>query len=274
MIRTRFKLPPEKRSRFDEAGRRVRLLLPCDDESSDAIVTDDLSAALAYGEVGKHVLWVGPFKRDMLQPLDSTCRQAGGRFMPAHSWRFIPAMQTLQQSLANLGEPGLLRIHRWQPGAEKLADIEENILAEIDLLTWVFSDLPNVVCAKGHNVGNGSYAQIHFGFEGNGMALLDYAWGLPGSGAYQSTALLGSKGAAYVDDHRDMHLLFGADMPIAIYADQGSGHLTGLLGEFLNAIQSNRSPSVSLDDTLAALRVTEAVSRSLKTTTVVNLSNH
>src|SRR5205085_8908378 len=113
---------------------------------------------------------------------------------------------------------------------------------EIDLACWLFGQPPSEVYAAGRPP---DYAQLHLGFPGGGMALIDYARTLPPGDAYFSLSLIGSAGAAYADDHHNMQLLFGRGHPRALNTGQGDGRLLAQLQEFVTAVAENREPSAT-----------------------------
>ncbi len=97
------------------------------------------------------------------------------------------------------------------------------------------------------------------------MALIDCAYNLRPGGAYSALSLIGSKGAAYADEHHNMQLLVGGGRPLAIPTRPDDGYLLPMLQEFINALAGNREPSVTGADAVAALEVVEAASASLTT---------
>ena len=144
----------------------------------------------------------------------------------------------------------MLRIHRW----DHRGNID-SFIAEIDLANWMFGGLPKEIYA----VVRDNYRQVHLGFPGDGMALIDVASTLPPGGDYYSLSLIGSTGAAYADDHHNMNLLFNGGSPSAIRTGQGQAHLLGQLDEFLGALREGRETSVTIEATAAAIDVMETV---------------
>ena len=59
-----------------------------------------------------------------------------------------------------------------------------NLSADIDLAIWLFGGLPTEVYATGRRVSHGGidqpdYVQVHLGFEGDGMSVIDYSTAFP-----------------------------------------------------------------------------------------------
>src|SRR5947209_10239775 len=75
-------------------------------------------------DAGKHVFVKAPvaLSTEGADALIEACRAAEVRLMVGETQRFLPAVQAIKESLdaAKLGEPGLLRIHRW--GSFEIAD--------------------------------------------------------------------------------------------------------------------------------------------------------
>lgn len=242
----------------DHGGEFDAVVGPGQDQSSQA-------AAAAR----KHILASMPSSTGLAADLVAACAGAGVRLMAAHRCRFLPGVRTVKESLdaGKLGQPGLLRIHTWgcptgsDSGPEALAIHAVN---EIDLACWFFRQRPSDICAAGRD----GYVQLHLGFPGGGMALLDYARTLPRGDGYSSLSLIGSTGAAYADEHHNMQLLFAGGQAKAVPTRQEDGYLLPMLQEFVTAIVEDREPSVSGADSLTALQVAEAAAASLATRAV------
>ncbi len=237
---------------------------------------------------GKHVLADMPLadSRDAALRIISACREAGVRLMVAQASRFSPALQTVKESLdgGQLGKPGLVRIHSWkaapeggrqQASEDSGQDSEKQrllagVAGEIDLACWLFGGRPDLVYAVARNTSgppshDPDYLQLHLGFGGGGMALIDYSPALPQGDGYFSLSLIGSSGATYADDHRNMQLLYGGGRPAAI--NVGEGDIAGVLQlqEFINSIEADREPPVTGADALQVIDVAEAAAVSLAT---------
>ncbi|MDP6750252.1 MAG: Gfo/Idh/MocA family oxidoreductase [Candidatus Poribacteria bacterium] len=225
------------------------------------------SLAIRSAEAGKHVLVASPFapSAKAAEDIISACRSANVKLMVGHSLRFMPSQQEVKSALTDgkLGEPGLLRIHRWAESTDQsnTDDIVMNQTVDgIDLAIWLFDGMPTEVYA----ISRPSYVQVHLGFADGGMALIDDARTLPSGDGYFSLSLIGSTGAAYADDHHNRNLLFRGGDPNAIDTGQGSLHLTAQLREFIAAIEEQREPVANGTDGQVALQVAEAAVSSLQ----------
>jgi predicted dehydrogenase len=220
-----------------------------DPASADALVTASLQRAR---ESPLPCLLVDSetISRQDLAALDPS------RVMPAHPWRFRPDVLTVHRSLSSgqLGAPCLLRIHRWGGSIDAVRPIG---LPAADLAHWFFSSLPATI----HQLARPDYLQLHLGFPGGGMALIDTAQGTPFEG-YHSLHLIGSEGAAYADDHHNRQLSrdsSGFDFDDSLYHEQVALANEAMLAEFVAGIRETRPWSVTLDDTLAALHTLKEV---------------
>ncbi len=234
---------------------------------------------------GKHVLLDMPLLLRMPpgdEPI-AACRSAGVTFMLGQVTRFLPSVAEVKSCLRSgiLGAPGLLRIHDWRPPhvdqqtppdpeqAGATAAIFPAVLPEVDLANWIFDALPGEVYAAGHagpEAARGSYGyvQVHLGYTDGGMALVDHSMMLPPGSDYFSLSVIGSAGAAYADDHHNMHLLYRGGRPTALPAGQGKLHHLAELQEFVDGIEAGRPPAITAEDGHKAAEVVRAAGRSLK----------
>ena len=186
----------------------------------------------------------------------------------------LPSRQLIKRELdaGKLGEPGLIRIHHWEetppftPASRALPTV---LLQEIDCVLWLMGKSPTTVFAL-ENTGSGPrprwdrypgsrYLQVHLGFPEGAMALLDFSSLHPPGDPYRSLHVIGSLGAAYVDDHQNMQLLYGWGQPRAVVASQVQGLATG--GDFTDMIGAWEN----------VLTVAAAVERSIQSCQAVSL---
>ena len=213
----------------------------------DAWVTDRFETAAEALRTGIPVLLAKPWTLDASQRAELGAT-AGALCMPAHAWRFAPSIRAMQAALASgkLGDAGLLRVHRW---CGEDAACETKTMADLDLAMWLFGLEPEQVFI----VHRPDYLQIHLGFAGGGMALVDHFRRLPAGQSYESVSLIGSCGAAYADDHHDTQLLFAGERPAALLTGHARTDLVAMLNAFLGTVAEGRAPSVTLADTSRAM---------------------
>jgi len=223
---------------------------------------------------GKHVLVEKPLalSADAAGAVHRAAEIAGVRLMVAHTLRFMPANAHVRRALddGELGRPGMLRSHRWlrrfpgPPAGWKHDAARSGGLAvheavhEIDQALWLIGERPTHVQAQ----ATPDLLQIHLGYEFGAMAICGIATGLPLGSGYYSLALIGSLGAAYADDHHNVHLLYRGGRPQALVSDQRASAVRAQLDEFGSAIAEDRNPSVTGADAVAALQIAEAVAAS------------
>ena len=225
---------------------------------------------------GKHVLLAAEswLSSDVLERLSVAARQAGVQLAVVNPDRFLPSRQLIRQQLdaGKLGEPGLVRVHRWEPATtenERLSlRLPTPLMRDLELVLWLIGRPPNLVYAVEHVVNDrdtsrGRFVQVHLGFHGGGMALIDSADRLPPGEGYQSLSVIGSAGAAYADDHQNMQLVYRGGRPQAVRADEQSQPLTALTQDFADGLNASRDFSVSVAAWRSVLTVADAVQRSL-----------
>jgi predicted dehydrogenase len=268
-----------KDSRWRELAPRLRGVI------LDAVAADASSPAcdaavffeLALGEIdrylqaGKPVLVAAQrgLTKVTLQTLSvlahqaSVARQACVNLVVANPDRYLPSRQLIRQQLhaGKLGDPGLIRIHHWEPAAQ-----EGSLLRDLDLVLWYFRAMPRVVYTVAHPRGT----QIHLGFPAGGIALVGHA-NLPAGDSYSSLSVIGASGAAYADDHANLQLVYQGGPPRAFRTGEGVGQWSLLVQEFADAIRAGRDARSEHPHWSEAILTAEAVEKSLRTKQAVVL---
>ncbi len=173
--------------------------------------------------------------------------------------RFSAELQAVKRSCeaGELGELALLRAHHWLPGPVDAATRQATLLGAVDVALWLFGAVPQTVYGLQQEAGGG--LQVHLGFSGNGMALMDFAWDLPAGGDYESLHVIGDRGAAYADDHHNVSLLYGGEEPRALRVDTVEAARVGLL----QALVGQGKDLATLSDIRTAHDVCAAVEQSI-----------
>lgn len=226
-------------------------------------------------EAGKHVLVDTPLAASVEQARRTiqACRASGVCLMVGQPLRFMSYQQAVRDNLdaGKLGVPGLLRIHHWNSGADDgdgqaLADaVSDLTIQEVDLACWLFDAAPEIVYSTALSLDKANRGvQLHLGFPAGGMALIDCSRGLqPGSDSYYTLTLIGSKGAAYADDHHNTNLLL-RECTKGLRAGQGSDHVRRQLQEFVDAVTDGRPPRSTGEEALRAISVVQAAVDSVR----------
>lgn len=264
-------------------------LLELAPDSFDGVLIDwencahsDLTSKAA--SAGKHVLVEPPLGLSAREAdtAIASCQSAGVRLMIGHRTRYLEPLQKIKQNLESgkLGDPGLVRIHHWEPLPESSkihlkqdsagsgGTILARVVQDIDVAIWLYGELPTEIYAVGRKQStpealDPDYVQLHFGFSRGGMSLIDYSMTLPQGPEYFSLSVIGSSGAAYADDHDNIQLLYGGGNATALNSDKGDRHVVTQFREFLDSIQQNREPSVTGKDGRASVQVAEAAVKSI-----------
>lgn len=221
-----------------------------------------------FASSGKHILLSGPMAHtlDEADHLIACCRNANVQLMIGGTIRFQPSITTIKAALESkqLGIPALLRSHSWRASESRTpSEAATQLFQQLDLAGWIFRTLPTEVYATAHH-DRTETLQIHFGFPAGGMALMTICESLPPGNRYCSCSLIGSMGAAYSDDHRQMQLLYQGNSPRAERTTEGITSQVEELREFAEAIKQNREPSVSGADGRQAVLLTQAVRHSIE----------
>lgn len=249
--------------------------------------------AAQAAEAGKHMLVEMPLalSAGAATQLMTCCDNANVCLMPGQVDRFQPSLRVVRDQVASgrLGEPGLLRLHRWEgrttggwqqsrrDAAQRGGTLLGGVVRDIDLACWLLGSQPECVFAIGRNPTHATddvwdYVQLHLGFAASAMALIDYSQLLPAGDDYFSLTYVGSTGAAYADDHRNTQLLYRGGAPAALKTDQGQLRLLSQLQEFISAIEEGRQPEITAADGCRAIRVAEAALESIASGQAIQLA--
>jgi predicted dehydrogenase len=228
-------------------------------------------------DAGKHMIVQGPFCTSSTETLNlvNYCSEAKVSIATSGSLHFSPANQKIMKAKMDeqfdtIGEPGVLRVHRWQNGD---ADLYEKIYLDIDLASSFFSSMPSEICVMGKvnaDTGNPDYLQVHFGYDSGAMAVFNFSRSLPAGQDYDSLSLIGSRGAIYCDDHRNTHLLYKGGNPAALISSTENLRLINELNAFVNAIHHPAQEESSADFYCSHL-VLEAIMKSFESGQVAHL---
>lgn len=241
------------KGRYTEALRRIR--------GVRLVEEIDLARAVITESPPKHggnrrCLWVPPGEGEISEigAWDDCDAFDSESVMLAAEWRYRPSVQVVADHCfsGRLGEPGLLRVHRWCR--------EVHLVAELDLACWLFGEAPTSLYA----ISRPGYLQCHLGFSEGGMALLDLATGMESRDDYESLSLIGAHGAAYADDHRNVNLRYGPAQCEGLRVSDGDTGLVGLLGDFVRCVLESHPFPVTLKAYQSAYQWQERVWASIE----------
>ncbi len=227
---------------------------------------DDEAAIERCLSGGAHVVLTAPspLLGPTLDRLAAVARQAGVQLGLLNPDRYLPSRRLIRAQLdaGKLGDPGLVRIHRWLPagGARDLH------LRDLDVAIWLIGRAPDVVYALDTDCSR----QLHLGFPGGAMALLDVAT-LPAGDGYRLLHLIGSRGAAYADDQQNTQLLYRGGAARALLVDEGAAALRGLARDAAAALAAGGDLSCTLAEWRRVAGVAAAARRSIETREAVTL---
>ena len=161
-------------------------LLDTHRDAFDAVIiqtpTDERASHIeAAATAGKHVLVKGPLGRSAGEARETAeaCAAAGVVFMAGQIDRYRPDVGAVRASMdaGQMGQPGLVRSHRWQPpptGGPTAWRLDPNrsggifiheLTRDIDLAAWLFDAPPNTVfaVARGADPDRPDAAVVHLG---------------------------------------------------------------------------------------------------------------
>ncbi len=206
---------------------------------------------------------------DAIEELFANARHFGAPFVVVNPDRYLPSRQLIKKQLAGpLGEPGLTRLHLWEPHST-----DAPIIRALDVILWLAGRRPNRVYAVEQNEAGvpGRFVQVHLGFPDGGMALLDYTNRLPPGDGYQSLSVIAASGAAYADDHQNAQLLYRGGNAQAVRTDERAGQLAAIAQDFVNALCTGRDFSASATEWQSVFAGAAAVQKSLASGHAVEL---
>lgn len=217
---------------------------------------------------GKHLLLDSPVElpTDELRTLASDFINAGLHLAIARPKRFQPSIQSLKQSIdaGQLGTLGLVRIHRWEPpsAAPNGSSRIDRLADDVDLACWFIGTTPEVVFATASGADDDN-VQVHVGFTGGAMALIDVGRNLPPGDDYFSLSVIGSTGSACADDHRNQQLVYSGGAPSARRTDHAPLHRVAVLQDFVDSIAHDKEPTVTIASVESCGQILGAAQRSL-----------
>lgn len=243
---------------------------------------------------GVHVLLSGASHlsvHDFIQ-LCAAAEKSGALFSVVNLDRYLPSRQLIHDQLRSgqLGEPGLIRSHRWEARAletDAELNLPHSLIRDLELTTWLFGMSPDVVYAVEQSSGSSTrepikhvdlrpprrLTQVHLGFTGGGMALIDYSNGLPDGAGYQMLSVIGSAGVSHVDDHRNLQLHFSGGEPRGIRSSERAHGLARLIQEFVDHLTSGSNPWPGNSAWERSMQLAAAVRRSLDSRSALTLKD-
>lgn len=203
--------------------------------------------------------------RVVLESFYSAAGVSGVQLALLNPDRYLPSRQLIRRQVGcTLGEPGLIRMHRWLPGSNS-DELSEHLLRDLDLIYWLAGRSPDRVFALESHAGGapGRFLQVHLGFPGGGMALHDLTSRLPAGEGYSSLSVIAANGAAYADDHHNVQLVFQGKRPQALRTDERARQHAAMIQETIDNVLSNRDCVSSLAEWRTAWAIADAVGQSI-----------
>ena len=237
--------------------------------------TDERASHIeAAATAGKHVLVKDPLARSAGEARELAAACADVVFMAGQIDRYRPDVAAVRASMdaGQMGQPGLVRSHRWQPpptGGPTAWRLDPDrsggifiheLTRDIDVAAWLFDGPPDTVfaVARGQDPERPDAAVVHLGFPDGGMAVLDVTTALPEGEGYWSLGIIGADGAVYADDQHNMQLLYAGGSPAARLTSTGDATVLSQLQAFVDAVINGADVAASVAAGVLALEVAEA----------------
>ena len=223
---------------------------------------------------GRHVL-ITVEAVDSLSALDRlvlASQRGGSRLAVVNPQHYQPSRRLIKEQLGagQLGAVGLVRLRRWEKHRGRtLALPPMRLLGDLEEARWLVGCLPEVLYAAGSP--DASFLQVHLGFPGGAMALVDFTAQLPSGDEYRSLSVIGSSGAAYADDHQNVQLHFQGGAAQARRAGGGVLHLSAMVQAFLDGVVDGSDFASGVATWRAMLQVAPAVRESLRVREAIRL---
>lgn len=244
----------------------------------------------------KHILLEKPIAKDLADGkaiLDKVTNY-DRVFMVGHELRYDPRFYGLKEALdkGELGDVIHMYLRRNSPiiGPRRYigaSDLSMHVMIhDIDYTNWFLNCRPVKVYAKSrsvllkeHNMNDVIYALVTY--ENGTIVCMEACWTLPEKSPTiidDQVELVGTKGTAYINSC-DYGLRFVTNEQVLYpdtrhwpyVGDMPSGDLCTEVSAFVSAIAGKASPLITAKDAYRALTVVEAIERSLKLGTEVEL---
>ena len=207
------------------------------------------------------------------EAIDTAAAAAGITLMVGHVVRFFPQYETIKRRVESgaIGEPGVARARRLSPFPEWgrggwYAEASGGVLLDLaihdfDYLRWVFGPVKHVF-ARETTWKDGQHAHATLRFESGAAGYVEASWAQPRDDELRtSLELAGDDGLIELDrDSAPFRLRReGESVVESTLAVDGYGRE---LAEFVDCVETGRTPSVTAVDAIEALRISLAAKRS------------
>lgn len=243
-------------------------------------------------ESGKHVICEKPISNNLQDAklMISAAKKNGNKLYIAHTRRFDPRWITIKETIdsGKIGTPVYIRrcersylpfpidMWHWDPikSGGVLLDIGIHCA---DLVRWLLDSEPIEVFAKGKTIREEAkemncydlvVAMIQF--EEKSSAVIETSWAHPKTYApfYSKLDVVGTNGKIeYSDKKTNPMMIVGDQVTYPRYSPLVSGMLEIFsieMQHFLDCINKDIEPRISLEDAYAALKIIKAADRSIK----------
>lgn len=253
---------------------------------------DNIKAAAA---AGKHICCEKPLARTISQAMEAAriCEEAGVTLFVAHVLRWFPEYKRLRELIlsGSIGETVEIRTTRggklcggadnwftnWQMSGGAVLDL---LIHDFDWLRSVYGSVRRVYAKGLYNAGipGTDYALVTLRFDNGVIAHVEGNWARP-SGFVMGVEVAGTEGMLDYRSTDSTPLTIERKTPDGIPSENVTPESLALkdpyyleLEHFVECLEEGRSPDVTPEDGVEAVRISEAALRSITTGEPVTLA--
>lgn len=256
--------------------------------------------ALAAASAGKHLFIEKPIAIEVCDAdtIISAAKTAKVKLMVGHCLRFDPRF-ALAKNAIEQGEIGdiihiYIRRNSYISTAKRLQGRTSLIMFlgihDVDIVNWYIKDVARRVFAESsrvllRNLGIDDSVFSTIKFENGAVAVVENSWALCdksrgiAANSTMEVEIVGTQGTIFVDGSMNTGLRLqgksGVQYPDTMYFASLQGKIIGVyereVSHFIDCISSNKEPATSGEDAKKALIIVDAISKSLKNKTIIEL---
>lgn len=197
-------------------------------------------------------------------------------FMVGHTLRFVPEYAAVRRAVQEgaIGDLGVARARRLSSFPEwgrqdwyregsggPLVDLA---IHDLDFLRWTFGEVDRVQARSTEEAAAHTHATLRF--EDGGVGYVEASWAQPeGTGLLNELEVAGDEGMLELDGAEARPVVVRTDGREEVLTHPGTGGYEAELREFVSCVESGRTPTVTAQDAVEALRLSLAATRSVET---------
>ena len=249
----------------------------------------------AAAAAGKHISCEKPLARSISQAMEAArvCREAGVTLFVAHVVRWFPEYRRLREIIKSgaIGETVEVRTSRggmlhggtdnwftnWQMSGGAVLDL---MIHDFDWLRWCYGSVRRVY-AKGlynSHIPGKDHALVTLRFDNGVIAHVEGNWARPDR-FVTSVEVAGTQGLLSFSNTESVPLVIKRQSPDGVVTDNSVPDILAAkdpyhleLEHFIGCLEEGKTPDVTAEDGVEAVRISEAALRSITTGEPVTLA--